>query len=267
MLYQNRFTEKWDSQETPPEAAEVPPPKVSRLLFDRRDTELINIISAVIRQDRDLSYARKQYYAYFHPHGIKEMAESRSLRIAYAMVHLLTSLEVGRMDERLGALRALKDELLDTAEGSLPKNTARVLLQIMKELVRARGDHYRQLRLAHDFRITASGRPRVVRKQLLRYHLLEMPEEWNQVTFDDHVHDVNTKGRKSSTHLIMDAWIKGIRRLRVVHYNYIEPRFAAELLEAAEIMDIDVRIGIEFPARFRDRFIQLIWTPRGFADA
>jgi hypothetical protein len=54
------------------------------------------------------------------------------------------------------------------------------------------------------------GQPRIVRKQLLRYHLLEMPEEWNQVTCDDHVHDVNTKGRKSSTHLIMDAWIKGI---------------------------------------------------------
>jgi len=240
---------------------------ISRLLFDRRDTELIDIINTVINQDKDLSYARKRYYGYFHPHGIKEMAESRSLRIAYAMVHLLTSLELGRMDERLSALRSLKDEVLDTAEGSLPKNTARVLLQIMKELVRTRGDHYRQLKLAHDFRITASGRPRTVRKQLLRYHLLEMPEEWNQVSFDDHVHDVNTKGRKSSTHLIMDAWIKGIRRLRVVYYNYIEPRFAAELLEAAEIMDIDVRIGIEFPARFRERFIQLIWTPRGFADA
>jgi len=245
-------------------AVPVDPP---RLLFDRRDSELIQIIEAVINRDEELSYARKQYYSYFHPHGIKEMAESRSLRIAYAMVHLLTSLEMGRMDQRLSALRSLKDEVLDTAEGSLPKNTARVLLQIMKELVRARGDRYRQLKLAHDFRITASGRPRVVRKQLLRYHLLEMSEEWNQVTFDDHVHDVNTKGRKSSTHLIMDAWIKGIRRLRVVYYNYIEPRFAAELLEAAEILDIDVRVGIEFPARFRNRLIQLIWTPRGFADA
>ncbi len=242
------------------------PPPVSRLLFDRRDNELIEIIGAVLRQDKDLSYARKQYYGYFHPHGIKELVESRSLRIAYAMVHLLTSLEVGRLDERLSALRSLKDEVLDTAEGSMPKNTARVLLQIMKELVRTRGDHYRQLELAHDFRITASGQPRIVRKQLLRYHLLEMPEEWNQVTFDDHVHDVNTKGRKSTTHLIMDAWIKGIRRLKVVYYNYIEPRFAAELLEAAEILDIDVRIGIEFPARFRDRFVKLIWTPRGFAD-
>ena len=117
------------------------------------------------------------------------------------------------------------------------------------------------------FALRLSGQPRIVRKQLLRYHLLEMPEEWNQVTFDDHVHDVNTKGRKSSTHLIMDAWIKGIRRLRVVHYNYIETRFAAELLETADNLDIDVRIGIEFPARYRDRFIQLIWTPRGFADA
>ncbi|MGA9478579.1 MAG: hypothetical protein WBV21_12410, partial [Desulfobacterales bacterium] len=136
----------------------------------------------------------------------------------------------------------------------------------MKELVRAHGDYRRQLELAHDFRITAAGKPRFVRRQLRRYHLLEMPEEWNQIAFDDHVHDVNTKGRKSSTHLIMDAWIKGIRRLRVIHYNFIEPRFAAELLEAAAIMGIDVRIGIEFSARFRGKYVQVIWVPRGFPD-
>jgi hypothetical protein len=65
----------------------------------------------------------------------------------------------------------------------------------------------------------------------------------------------------------MDAWIKGIRRLRVVHYNYIEPRFAAELLEAAQIMEIDIRIGIEFSARFRNKYINLIWAPRGFPDS
>nr|MCU0564362.1 hypothetical protein [Desulfobacterales bacterium] len=68
------------------------------------------------------------------------------------------------------------------------------------------------------------------------------------------------------THLLMDAWIKGIRRLRIIHYNFIEPRFAAELFAAARILDIDVRIGIEFSARFRDKFVQLIWVPRGFAD-
>ena len=241
--------------------------KISRFLFDRRDYELIRIINDVRSGDRELDYVRRHYYGYFHPHGIKEMAESRSLRIAFAMVHLLTSLEIGGMDERLGALRSLREEVLDTAEGPMPRNTARVLMQIIKEVVRAKEHPRRQLELAHDFRITASGKPRIVRSQLDKYHLMEMPEEWNQITFDDHVHDANTKGRKSSTHLIMDAWIKGIRRLRVVYYNYIEPRFAAELIEAARVMDIDVRIGIEFSARFRDKYVNFIWAPRGFPDS
>lgn len=240
---------------------------LSQLLFDRRDYELIRIVNDVCSRGRDLAYLRRQYYSHFHPHGIKEMAESRSLRIAYAMVHLLTSLEVGGEDERLSALRSLRAEVLDTAEGPMPRNTARVLMQIIKEVVRAPEDPRRQLQLAHDFRITVSGKPRVVRRQLLQYHLLEMPEEWNQISFDDHVHDVNTKGRKSSTHLIMDAWIKGIRRLRVVYYNYIEPRFAAELLEAAHILEIDIRIGIEFSARFGNKYVNLIWAPRGFPDS
>ena len=243
------------------------PPSISCLLFDKRDYELIRIVNNVCERRRDLDYVRREYYGYFHPRGIKEMAESRSLRIAYAMAGLLTSFEVGGMDERLSSLRFLREEVLETAEGSLPKNTARSLMQIMKEVVRARGDQRRQLELAHDFRITASGKPRIIRKQLRKYYLLEMPEEWNQISFDDHVHDANTKGRKSSTHLIMDAWIKGIRRLRIVHYNFIEPRFAAELLEAAEIMDIDIRIGIEYYVPYKKKYINLVWVPRGFADS
>lgn len=239
----------------------------SRLFFDKRDHELIRIVNDVLRGKSSGKYGRRFYSPYFHPHGIKEMTETRGLRIAFAVVHLLSSLEVGGMEDRINALRSLRNEVLDTAEGPMPKNSARVLLQIMKDLVRAHGDYRKQLELAHDFRITASGKPRIVRRQLKRYHLLEMPEEWNQISFDDHVHDVNTKGRKSSTHLVMDAWIKGIRRLRVIHYNHIEPRFAAELLEAARILDIDIRIGIEFYARFRDKYVQLIWVPRGFTDA
>jgi hypothetical protein len=247
--------------------APAAPPKNSRYLFDRRDHELIRIVNSVRKGGDENAHTRKLYYPYFHPDGIKELAESKGLRIAYALVHLLSSLEGGGVDERLNALRSLRKEVLDTAEGPMPRNTARVLLQIMKELVRAQSDYRRQLELAHDFRTTASGKPRTVRRQLKQYHLLEMPEGWNQIAFDDHVHDANTKGRKSSTHLIMDSWIKGIRRLRIIHYNFIEPRFAAELLEAAAIMEIDVRIGIEFYARFRNKYVQLIWAPRGFSDA
>ena len=85
--------------------------------------------------------------------------------------------------------------------------------------------------------MASSGKPRIVRAELEKYHLLEMPEEWNQLAFDHHVHDANTKGRKSPTHLVMDAWIKGVRFLTVVYYNYVEPKVAEELLEAATILD------------------------------
>jgi hypothetical protein len=239
----------------------------SRVFFDRRDHALLRIVNQALEDGCAGNALQQSFYPYFHPRGIKELAESRGLRVAYAMAHLLNSLEVGKMDERLGSLRSLFHEVLSIGMGPLPKNTARVLLQIMKELVRARGDYERQLRLAHDFRVVAFGKPRVVRRHLKDRHLLEMPEAWNQLAFDDHVHDAYTKGRKSSTHLIMDAWIKGIRRLRVVYYNFVEPKVAAELLEAARIMGMDVRIGVEFSALFRDRYVNLIWTPRGFADS
>ncbi|MFO7912314.1 MAG: hypothetical protein R6V15_09160, partial [Desulfotignum sp.] len=240
---------------------------INSVFFDKRDHDLIRIVNSVYDADARLGYIRKLYYPFFHPLGIKELAESKGLHTAYAIVNLLESMERGVIENRLAALKALKDAVLDTADGPMPKNTARVLLQIMKELVRAKGKDTRQLQLAHTFRLAAFGKPRVIRKLLSRYHLLEMPEEWNQITFDDHVHDANTSGRKSPTHLIMDAWIKGIRRLRVIYYHYIEPRFVIELIEAAKIMEIDLRIGIEFKARYRDRYISFIWVARGLADA
>ena len=150
--------------------------RLNKLLFDRRDHELIRIVNDVLHRDAGARFARKVYFPYFHPHGIKEMTETKGLRTAYAAAQLLSSLEIGGVDDRINALRALRHEVIDTAEGPMPKNTARVLLQIMKDLVRGHGDYRQRLELAHDFRRTASGKPGIVRKQLRHYHLLEMPE-------------------------------------------------------------------------------------------
>ncbi|HHO76323.1 MAG TPA: hypothetical protein ENN05_07825 [Deltaproteobacteria bacterium] len=237
--------------------------KIPKILFDREDHELLVIVDEVLNRDKSRGYIKNLLNPYLHPHGIKEMAASRELRIAYAVAHLLISLEVGEARERLSSLRALKDEVLFSAKTHLRINTARVLIQIMKKLVRSSGDYHTRLQLAHDFRMAASGKPKIIREQLRSHYLLEMPEKWNQIATDDHVHDVNTKGRKTPTHLIMDAWIKGIRRLKVIYYNYLSADAAAELLDAAEIMRITVRIGVEFTPRFRNRYIQLIWAPRG----
>ncbi|MFZ5797486.1 MAG: hypothetical protein ACYCYR_03760 [Desulfobulbaceae bacterium] len=240
--------------------------RISRFYFDENDYVLLNIVNDVLNRDESHKLVKNLLTPYLHPHGIKEMAATMGLRIAYAVIHLLGSLEAGLAEDRLNALRSLRDEVLYSSQGPLRINTARVLLEIMKELVRARGDRLRQLQLARDFRTATFGKPRFIRAQLDKYHLVEMPEAWNQVAFDDHVHDANTEGRKSPTHLIMDAWIKGIRRLTVVYYNFIDVEVAAELLESAEIMGINVRIGIQFSARFRGRYIKLIWSPRGIAD-
>ena len=237
-----------------------------RLFFDINDFTLLRIVNDVLARSPQSQNIRTLLAPYMHPHGIKEMAVPQVLRIAYAIANLLGSLEGGNSANRLASLRSLKDEVILASTSYLQKNTARVQLQIMKELIRNREDEDTQLRLAHDFRMVSSGKPRVVRAELEKYHLLEMPEAWNQLAFDDHVHDANTKGRKSPTHLVMDAWIKGIRFLTVVYYNYVDPEVADELLEAASIMDMQIRIGIEVSSQFRGKYVRCIWEPQGYTD-
>ena len=238
----------------------------SRLFFDANDYKLLSIVNDVLKRESRPQSMSSLMAPYMHPHGIKEMAAASGLRIAYAIVSLLGSLEAGKAHDRIAALRSLRDEVFSSATTFYHKNTARVLMQIMKELVRSEGNELAQLQLAHDFRMVYTGKPRIVREELAKYHLLEMPEEWNQLAFDDHVHDANTKGRKSPTHLLMDAWIKGIRKLTVVYYNHVEQEVVEELLEAGTILDIHVRIGIELSSRFRNKFIRFIWELEGFFD-
>ncbi|MBF0481464.1 MAG: hypothetical protein HQK82_07275 [Desulfovibrionaceae bacterium] len=236
-----------------------------RLLFDDNDHALLAIVSEVLARG-DVPGLRRLLAPHLHPHGIKELAASQGLRVAYAMAHLLGSLTRGEAEDRLAALRVVREEALYASQSRWRINTARVLAQIMKELVRGQGTRAGRLRLAHEFRLALAGNPRYIKSQLRKYHLIELSEEWNQLSFDEHVHDANTKGRKSPTHLILDAWIKGIRRLTVIYYNYVEAAAARELLEAAAIMGVAARIGIEFRVRFRGRQLKLIWVPRGFDD-
>ena len=238
----------------------------SPIFFDKNDYHLLQIVDDVLKRGPESREFRSLLMEHMHPHGIKELAAPRGLRIAYAVVSLLGSFEKGRAHDQLQALRSLRDEVFLSSSTYYRKNTARVLLQIMKELVRTRDNEMRRLKLAHDFRMVSTGQPRRIRKELNNYHLVEMPEEWNQLSFDGHVHDANTKGRKSPTHLVMDAWIKGIRNLTVVYYNYVRPDVIEELLEAGSILDITIQVGIELSTRFRDKYIRFTWEPNGFSD-
>ena len=240
--------------------------KPAAIFFDAYDYQLLNIVREVLEQGSRSKELQSLLVEHMHPHGIKEMAAPRGLRIAYAIASLLGSFEKGRARDRIRALRVVSDEVSLSSTTFYQKNTARVQLQIMKDLLRVTNNELLQLKLAHDFRMVSTGNPRMVRAELTRYHLLEMPEEWNQYAFDDRVHDANTKGRKSPTHLVMDAWIKGIRYLTVVYYNYVSPDVIEELIEASAILDIRVQVGIEMTCRFRDKYVRFTWEPHGFND-
>ncbi|MDR2851241.1 MAG: hypothetical protein LBV65_04325 [Desulfovibrio sp.] len=234
------------------------------LYFDRQDRDILVLVNRMLESSPpdDGRFDPK-----LHPHGIKEMIASPVSRIAHAVINLLRmeSKELHAKD-RLLALQTLYDEVLSSTHSVLRRNTARVLMQIMKRIVHAHGQNLKQLKLAHDFRIAIHGTPRIVRRLLAQHHLPEMPEEWNQLAFDDHVYDANSKGRKSPTHLLMDAWIKGIRSLTVAYEYCIDPRVAGEMLSAAKITGITVRIGLEFQLPFYDQSIRLLWIPRGFTS-
>ncbi len=234
--------------------------------FDRRDHELVALIdehlTRTARGGRGETSARQTT---FHPNGLIELASSKALRVAWAVMGLIDDTVPSTAQERLDALRALKAEACSSARTPFRLNTARALIQLMKELLRARGDRDEQLRLAHDFNKAASGRPRIVRDVLHRYNLLEMPEAWNQRSFDYHVHDSHSSGRKSPTHLIMDAWLKGIRTLKVIYDDHAPQAPAAELVAAAEVMGLTIRIGIRFHRFFRGTRVTVVWTPRGFS--
>ncbi len=233
-----------------------------KFFFDKQDHELLNFINKVLIMEKESKVSEDMLPVNLHPHGIKTMALSREMRVANAMIRLLGSRQDSDASYRLQALQTLFDEVLHSAKTKFRRNTARVLIEIMKELVRAHGDTEKQLCLAHDFRHAAQGKPHAVRHFLQEYGLLEMPEDWSQLSFDHHVHDVNSKGRKSPTHLIMDASLKGVRYLTVIYYNFIDEEAASELLLAAEIIGLHVRIGIEFSLPFEDKHVQFVWSPR-----
>ncbi|MDR1776500.1 MAG: hypothetical protein LBR31_01560 [Desulfovibrio sp.] len=236
------------------------------IYFDKQDSDILALVNRMLEvraNQADISL----FDPGLHPHGIKELVASPVSRIAYAVINLLRNLEAGSVQarDRLLALESLYDEVLNSAHSELRRNTARVLVQIMKSIVRAHGKRENQIRLVHDFRRAVQGTPRVVRELLARYYLPEMPEEWNQLAFDDHVYDANTRGRKTPTHLIMDAWIKGLRSLTVAYEYCVSTDVASELLRAAEITGITLRVGIEYHIPFYDKNVSLFWIPRGFS--
>lgn len=237
------------------------------LFFDAQDHELVRMVNDFLNRDKEESSVLYRIAPGLHPNGILQLTSSRVHRVAWALILLLNLSEHSSPEERLTALRRLREETQAFARTTFRYNTARVLVQLMKDILRNRDDVPVQLQLAHDFYRAATGKPRIVRALLKRYFLVEMPEDLSQRAFDHYVHDAYTSGRKSPTHLIMDAWVKGVNYLTVIYNFRIHRDGARELVRAAEIMGVTLRMGVKFRRLWRGRPVGMVWIPRGFSGS
>ena len=118
------------------------------LRFDKKDRDLLRKINEVIDSGNVSSAEQETFRTALHPHGIQNMVSTHEERMAMAEVNLLQRLNDGTgVEERLSALKTLHDEVLYSAQTPFRFNTSRVLIQLMKEIVRARGNEEEQLRL------------------------------------------------------------------------------------------------------------------------
>jgi hypothetical protein len=186
-----------------------------------------------------------------HPGGFVRAIAARRISMAEAYAKLTHSLTQGDHATRLAALRHLVHYAWHAKTLSLPLNTARVQIALMKECVRAQGNRNRQLELMQDFAVASYGQEAVIRRLLRELGLIEIPDDGRSLAaidlaHDGHVHDSSSLGRKTPSQLLLDAFIKGVSKLTVAYYDFDNLDVFDELYEAANILGISVEVGVEF---------------------
>ncbi len=184
-----------------------------------------------------------------HPAGFVREMKKRRITIVESYLILIRSLESERHVERIHALNLLEEQAFHSKNITMPLNTARVQLALMKEAIKSRDNKRRQLELLHDFTVSSFGQPSVIRAYLDELGIIELPEKGGRLEdldggWDHHVHDNTSYGRKTPSQLVIDAFIKGLSEISV-GFNLLNTGIG-EVLSAGDILGVRVNIGAEF---------------------
>lgn len=201
-----------------------------------------------------------------HPAGFVRLITKRRLTIAEAYIRLISHSQSENYTDRIEALQVLMHHVWHSKNLSMPINTARVQIALMKKAVRMRGNQRAQLELMSDFSRASYGKTSVIRGLLRELDLIEVPELGEDLSkmhlgWDDHVHDSMTEGRKSPTQLVLDAFIKGISRITVAYYDAASCKTYEEIYLAGQILGIEVKIGIEFSVGKKYERVHYMYIP------
>ncbi len=203
-----------------------------------------------------------------HPAGFVRELKRRRISIVESYLTIIRSLESEHHQERIQALRLLEEQAFHSKNLTMPLNTARVQMALMKEAIKSRDNKRRQLELLHDFTVSSWGQPSVIRGCLADLGIIELPETGERIAdldagWDPHVHDNSSYGRKTPSQLVIDAFIKGISEITVAFDDLHDRGNVEELLEAGATLGVRVGIGVEFSVRTcGERFHFLFQLPR-----
>ncbi|MGO9310594.1 MAG: hypothetical protein ACLQDL_16425 [Spirochaetia bacterium] len=186
-----------------------------------------------------------------HPAGFVREMRKRRITIVESYLIIIRYLESEHHRERIHALKLLEELTLHSKNITMPLNTARVQLALMKEAIKNRDNKRRQLELLHDFTVSSYGQPSVIRGLLDELGIIELPETGRRIAdmdmgWDLHVHDNSSYGRKTPSQLVIDAFIKGISEITVAFNLLNSLDNIDEVLSAGNILGVRVAIGAEF---------------------
>lgn len=237
---------------------------IDLISFNREVRQLVEILNSEIAAPETVVFR-----PFSHPAGFVRLITKRRLTIAEAYIRLISHSQNVSYTERIEALQVMMHHVWHSKNLSMPINTARVQIALMKKAVRMRGDRRAQLELMSDFARASYGKTSVIRRLLRELDLIEVPETGEDLSsmdlgWDDHVHDSMTEGRKSPSQLVLDAFIKGISRITVAYYDAASPETYEEIYLAGRILGIRVQIGIEFSVgRKYERLHYMYIPPQG----
>lgn len=229
--------------------------------FNREVRHLVEVLNTEIASPETVVFRPIS-----HPAGFARLITKRRLTIAEAYIRLISHSQSKSYVERIEALQVLMHHVWHSKNLSMPINTARVQIALMKNAVKMRGNQRAQLELMSDFARASYGQTSVIRRLLRELDLIEVPETGEdlakmQLGWDDHVHDSMTEGRKSPSQLVLDAFIKGISRITVAYYDVAERQTYEEVFLAGQILGIRVQIGIEFSVGKKYQRTHFLYIP------
>jgi len=200
-----------------------------------------------------------------HPGGFTRAFHKRRIGIAASYIQIARQLDMKDHNKRLHALKTLIELSLHAKTVSMPLNTARVQIEIMKEAIKNLDNRRKQMEMIADFSLASYGHEATIRQFLTELRRVEIPEKGKSLKelnlgWDSHVHDNLSEGRKTPSQLVLDAFIKGISKLTLAYYDVSDKDLIFEATEAGKILGVDVSIGIEFsvgPRCCRKHFMYL----------